>query len=106
MGGGLLRGVLICAPLIRGVSPRPADAPIMPRRERTRRVAEQPSEEVADIGIDARVTEKNGVIGVPCFLPPSVEDRLLERVVRVNGGDDALGGVVEQDAADADLPVE
>ena len=59
-----------------------------------------------DVRVGARVASLGvawtaGVIDVVGGLLPWVEHYLLERVVRVQGGDDALGRVVEQHRADA-----
>ena len=62
----------------------------------------------ADVGVGARVAglgvaRRAGVVDVVGGLLPGVEHHLLVGVVRVQRGDDALGRVVEQHRADADL---
>ena len=51
-------------------------------------------------------SHQHGVVDVPGFLPPRIEDDLFPGVVGMQRGDDALDRVVEQHRADADAYVE
>ena len=46
---------------------------------------------------------QDGVVDIPALLMPGVEVDLLVGLVGMHGGDDAGGGVVADDGADADV---
>src|SRR5579883_1224489 len=100
---GFLCGVLGSSTLGGVRSDVAGNSQVMPGNERTRSGAEEALEAIAHVGVGARVGDEDGVVSVPALLPPGVEDDLLPGVIRMNGGDDTVAGVVEQHAADADL---
>ena len=57
-------------------------------------------EEISNINVSLRVQLSYGVVHVPGFPPPRVEDYLLVRMVGVQCRDDATDGIVEQSRTD------
>ena len=60
-------------------------------------------EEVTYVRVSVWVFLGDRVVHIPAFLPPWIEHNFFIGMVRVDGGDDPLDGIVAQDGAHANL---
>src|SRR5437899_12549021 len=91
----VLCGCLLRRTLLWGRTEGTSDPCVVPRGKRVGRAAEKSGEPWADIGVSARVSDEDCVVGIPGVLPPSVEDDLLPCVIRMEGGHDTPARLVE-----------
>src|SRR5690349_8309209 len=106
MSGSFRRGVLIGRTLFGRRAKGAGDPAVVPRRENVWSRAEQAQEVIAGVRVQAWVSERDRVVGVPVFFAPRLEDRFVERVVGTKRCDHAFGRIVKEDGADAREPVE
>src|SRR5260370_5504189 len=96
VGCSFLRGILICGALLCRVAESASNTQIVPGSKYSCGRPQQAQKEIANIAIDPRIVDENGIVGIPGLLPPCVEDRFFKTVVGMQNRDHAVRRIVEQ----------